>query len=999
MNFEVNGRGHNYWRSLNELAQTEEFREFLHREFPEGASELNDSMSRRKFLSLMGASIAFAGLANCRKPVEKIIPYVEQPEEVLPGVPNYYATAMPFQNSAYGILVESHEGRPTKIEGNELHPSSRGKANVFMQSALLNLYDPDRSGQVLRHGAQRKFSDFVSTWRRLYTQYLDNQGEGLAVVSEAFASPTLERLRDRFLETFPNARWIVYEPVSDENISQGIDGATGGSYFPVYRYEHANVVVALDADFLHAEQENVSNARDFAGARRVETEDDSMNRLYAVEGRYTVTGGMADHRLQIRSSQIGAFTLALVNELRRQGLNIPAADGLQLTDASFDSTWLAAAAGDLMANQGASVLVAGRNQPPVVHALVYAVNAALGNTGETVWYRSAQGDARSEIAALRDLVAEMESGTVETLWILGGNPVYNAPANLEFGYALTHVEHSFHLSSHVDETSEAVEWHIPEAHFLESWGDTRAVDGTLSVVQPLIAPLFQGHPRTGIFHLMATGEEASDYDVVRETWRGIFTGANFERQWRQVVHDGVLRNSAAEPESPEPQHTAIRRLIENYTPSADTASINNLEIAFQASPSVHDGRFANNGWLQELPDTVTKLTWDNAAVMSPRTAGELGVQNEEIVALSYGGRELEAPVWIVPGIADYMIVLELGYGREAAGRVGNAAGFNAYPLRSSQQFSFGLGGTISKTGGRYKLASTQDHWSMEERPLLLEATMQEYREHPEFAREAVEHPDLDPLWEEHSYEEGYQWGMAIDLNVCTGCNACTIACQSENNIPVVGKDLVAQGREMHWIRVDRYFAGTPAEPDMVVQPVTCMHCENAPCETVCPVNATVHDDEGLNVQVYNRCIGTRYCSNNCPYKVRRFNFFNYTHDTPEVQKIGKNPDVTVRSRGVMEKCTYCLQRINRKKILAKREDRRLQSDEVVSACQQTCPTDAIVFGDINDPESRVSQVKRQNRDYAMLVQLGTKPRTTYQAKLRNPNPMLEDRRVVSGEST
>ena len=996
MKLEAQGQGKEYWRSLNELAETEEFQEFLHREFPEGASELNSSMSRRKFMTLMGASMALAGLVSCRKPVQKIIPYVNQPEQVIPGVSNHYATTMPLQNSAYGLIVESHEGRPTKIEGNDEHPSSLGKSNVFTQAATLSLYDPDRSRQVMQNGAEKQYAEFVTFWRNLYTQYLQNDGRGLAVISGAFSSPTLRRLQREFNRQFPRADWVVYEPVSDENIYRGIRLATGDFYQPVYDYSEAKVVLTLDADFVQQNNENIVNAKQFADARRVTSEKDSMNRLYAVESTYTLTGGMADHRMRIRSSQMGVFALALANALQDEGVNIPAVRGEMPGSYNFDIKWISELARDLVKNRGQSLIVAGRNQPPTVHALIYAINEALDNIGHTVSYRTIDEETIPDQSAFQRLVSRMKDGSVDTVCLLGVNPVYDAPGDIHFSEALSKVPYSIHLSSYYDETSRESDWHVPEAHFLEAWGDAESADGTHSVIQPLIAPLFNGKSAVEIVNLLTNGTDAQGYDVVRDTWTRLLGSGDFETQWRKVVHDGLYRAGGTSFQAPRSSRRNIAQALNRYTPPA--ADKSSLEVVFYASPSVFDGRYANNGWLQELPDPITKISWDNAAVMSPKTAEALGVEMEELVTLEFRGNRLEMPAWIVPGFADYTIALELGYGRESVGRVGNAVGFNAYKLRTTDAMNFGAGLKVTGTGKNYTIASTQDHWSLEERPIYREATKIEYEEKPHFVDEVhAEAPPNENLWDEHSYEEGYQWGMAIDLSVCTGCNACTIACQSENNIPVVGKEQVGNGREMHWIRMDRYFSGDVEDPEMV-QPVTCMQCENAPCETVCPVNATVHDDEGLNVQVYNRCIGTRYCSNNCPYKVRRFNFFNYTSDTPEVEQMGKNPDVTVRSRGVMEKCTYCTQRIQQKKIQAKREDRTLYTDEVVSACQQTCPTDAIVFGDINDPESQVSKVKAQNRDYAMLGHLNTQPRTTYQAKIRNPNPALENHSIAGKDS-
>jgi len=990
MKYENGTHGKAYWRSLNELAESDEYQEFLHREFPEGASELSDSMSRRKFLTLMGASMALAGLASCRKPVQKIIPYVHQPEAMTLGQPEFYATTMPFQNSAYGLLVESDEGRPTKIEGNAEHPSSLGKANVFQQASTLNLYDPDRSDAVLQNGAEKQYSDFVNFWRGVFTQHLNNKGAGLAVVSGAFSSPTLSRLQQKFLKQFPNADWVVYEPVSDENLYEGVRIATGDYYQPVYHYNQANVVLSLEADFALYEHENITSARGFMDGRRVQSTKDGMNRLYAVESMYTLTGAMADHRMKLQSRRIGSFVLALAEELSSQGLTISGMNGVNAGTHNFNNKWIHELATDLLNNRNRSLLVAGRNQPPVVHAMIYAINAALGNVGRTLEYRAIDPNTIPNLSAFKRLVGEMHDNKVDTVVMIGGNPVYNAPADLDFAGALKQVKHSVHLSSHVDETSEQTEWHIPEAHFLESWGDTRSVNGTKSVIQPLIAPMFNGQSHVEFYEMIATGQEQQGYDIIRETWADYLPSTNFEKHWRKVVHDGVYTKDAPRLGSPGPDNAAIDRAVKSYAPPAEVTSASNLEVVFQVSASVFDGRWANNGWLQELPDPITKLTWDNALVMNPKTAKELGLKNEHFARVSYNGKQLDIPVWTVPGFADYTVALELGFGRKSAGRVGNGTGFDVYPLRTSDAMNFGAGMTVKPLEKKYVFACTQDHWSLEGRPVFREGTLEEYREDPEFTSElGTEHPPAKNLWHEFSYAEGYQWGMAVDLNVCTGCNACTIACQSENNIPVVGKEMVNKGREMHWIRMDRYFSGDVEDPDMVVQPVPCMHCENAPCETVCPVNATMHDSEGLNVQVYNRCIGTRYCSNNCPYKVRRFNFFNYTGDTPEVEKMGKNPDVTVRPRGVMEKCTYCLQRIKRSEIKAKREDRKLHTDEVVSACQQTCPTDAIVFGDINDPESRVSKIKKQNRNYRMLEWLNTQPRTSYQARLRNPNPALE----------
>ena len=997
MSHDVEGTGQEYWRSLNQLAETDEFQEMLHREFPEGASELSESIPRRKFLSIMGASFALAGLASCRKPVEKIVPYVNQPVNVIPGKSRMYATTMPFQNSAYGMLVESQEGRPTKIEGNELHPSSLGRASYFMQAATLEMYDPDRSERPLRRGVTANYTEFVSAWRALFSRYVETGGEGLAVLSEAFSSPTRSRLMADFQRRFPNARWVTYEPVSDENIYEGIRIATGRAYQPVYQYDKAEVVLALDADFVIQESENVKNAHDFANGRRVASADDDMNRLYAVEGNHTLTGAMADHRYRLQTRQVGAFTVALAGALQAQGLRLNVADATNVDLQQFDKHWINELAKDLYRNRGRGLIVAGRKQPPVVHALVYALNNALGNIGTTVSYCDLTYANIPNRSGLENLVTSLGNGETETLVMLGGNPVYSTPTDLGFGSALDNVEHTIHFGLYANETAQQCEWHIPASHFLESWDDARAADGTLSVVQPLIAPLYQGKSWVEFLNLLSSGRNRSAHDIVRETWQNLISAGNFESRWRKVLHDGLLEESALPQKSPQVDQRSVTRHLRSNPPAQEAASADNLEIVFNPSPATFDGRFANNGWLQELPDGMTKLTWDNAAVMSKKTAEELGLENEKLVELRYRENTLRLPVWVLPGHADNSVSVALGYGRTAAGKVGNGVGFDTYALRTSSEPYVDLGLQLESTGEPYKLASTQDHWSLEGRPMVREATIDEYRDNPHFAEKS--HLPQESLWDDYDFDEGYQWGMAIDLNVCTGCNACTIACQSENNIPVVGKEQVYLGREMHWIRIDRYFAGDVQDPVAVTQPVACQHCETAPCEEVCPVNATMHDDEGLNVQVYNRCIGTRYCSNNCPYKVRRFNFLDYTGSKPETEKMAMNPDVTVRGQGVMEKCTYCLQRIKKSEIRAKRQNRKLHTNEVVSACQQTCPTDAIVFGDINNPNSDVSKIKQQNRNYRMLAELNTQTRTSYLAKLRNPNPALEKPAEIGAETT
>ena len=995
-----------YWRSLAELDKSPESRAFLEREFPEGASELSEGITRRDMITLLGASMSIAGLAGCdivRRPVEQIVPYVNAPEDMVPGIPRFYATTMPFGRSAYGLIVESHEGRPTKIEGNPAHPSTLGASSARIQASVLGLYDPDRSQTVRLKGEPKSWTDFVTAWAELSKAHTADGGAGLAILSESFSSPTLARLASEFRARYPRATWATYEAVSDENRLAGLRSATGRDLDLMLRIDQASVILALDADPLLTDPEMIRHARGFAAGRRAGASGGAMNRLYVVEGVFSLTGAMADHRLRLESRQIAPFLSALAARL------VPAAAGAEAPAAAavsgVDPRWIDALAKDLLANRGKGLIVAGDRQPAAVHAAVCALNESLGNTGKTVSYFETKDATLPSVSSLASLVSAMKGGTIQTLVILGGNPVFDAPADLDFAAAMAKVPHSITLGHAVDETSSKSEWHVPRAHYLESWGDARALGGTLSIVQPLILPLFGGRSSVEVLGLMVADKERPAYDIVRDTWKPILGEAEFDTKWNRVLHDGLLAGSELAEVAPGVKPDAIAALGSQAAPG----SPNGLEIVFVPSASLHDGRFANDGWLQELPDPLTKLTWDNPALVSPKTAETLGLVTEDVVRVESAGRSLELPVCVLPGMSDGVVALTLGYGRSQAGRIGSGVGFDAFTLRSSGAPGFESGAKVTKLGRRYSLSATQEHGSMEGRPIVRESTLTELRSksasaeaHAENAPPAPkggaasalgvfpEHTPHFSLWDPHTYDRGHQWGMTIDLNSCIGCNACMTACQSENNIPVVGKDQVKRGREMHWIRVDRYFSGDPSgSPEVVYQPVPCMHCEDAPCEQVCPVAATVHDGEGLNVMVYNRCIGTRYCSNNCPYKVRRFNFFNFTKDKPESLKLAMNPDVTVRSRGVMEKCTYCTQRINRVKIDAKLAGREVRDGDVKTACQQACPAAAIEFGDLRDASSRVAKAKADPRNYALLEELNTKPRTTYLSKVRNPNPEME----------
>ncbi|HEY7172622.1 MAG TPA: TAT-variant-translocated molybdopterin oxidoreductase [Vicinamibacterales bacterium] len=979
------------WRTLDELAGDPAFQEHLVNEFPSQVEAITDPVARRTFLKLMGASLALAGVTGCtRQPTETIVPYVRQPEELIPGKPLFYATAMTLGGVATGLLVESHEGRPTKIEGNPQHPGSLAAADVFAQASILTLYDPDRSRTLTNLGEIRPWSSFIGMVRAALTAQQPLQGAGIRILSEAIASPTLAAQIQDLLRRFPSAKWHQWDPASANNAMEGAKLAFGEYVDAQYRFDQADIILALDADILGCGAGSLAYAKAFAARRRPE-QPDRMNRLYAVETMPTSTGARADHRLPARPSEIAVIAANLA-----AALGVGSRSGEPAADAA---KWLAAVARDLQAHRGASLVIAGESQPPIVHALAHAMNQALGNAGRTVVYTdpvaAAPVDQRQSI---RELTDDMAAGKVDLLLILGGNPVYTAPADLPFAKALDRVQTRVHLSLYDDETSELCHWQIPEAHFLEAWSDARAFDGTASIVQPLIAPLYGGRSAHEVMAAFSDRPERAAYDVIREFWK--VTPQN-DLDWRRWLHDGVIPNTAFQPRTVRANPSLSASSSTRAEAGGAAAAASAVEVSFRLDPSVLDGRFANNGWLQELPKPITKLTWDNAIITSPATAdalkaensptfrgGEHGTIDSDVVEIDVNGRRVRGPIFAVAGHADNCVTLHLGYGRRRAGQVGTGAGFDAYALRTSDALTFARGAQARRTGDSYQLACTQYHHLMEGRGVVRAVTRDEFVRNPKAVHEGFEEPPRTlTLYPDYKYE-GYKWGMAIDVNACIGCNACIVGCQSENNIPVVGKDQVLRGREMHWLRVDAYHAGQAANPETYFQPVPCMHCENAPCEVVCPVGATVHSHEGLNDMVYNRCVGTRYCSNNCPYKVRRFNYLLYQDwNTPSL-KLGRNPDVTVRSRGVMEKCTYCVQRINAAKIESEKQDRRVTDGEIKTACQQTCPADAIVFGDLNDPNSRVAQLQKEERNYALLAELNTRPRTTYLAVVRNVNPEL-----------
>ncbi len=959
-----------YWRSLEELAGTPEFEDWLHREFPRGASEWGDELHRRDFLRLMGASLALAGLGACTKQgTEKIVPYVNQPERVIPGKPLYFATATTFGGYGQGIVATSHEGRPTKIEGNPDHPASLGATTIWAQADVLDLYDPDRAKMLTNGETGATWGDFLARLNQALAGQRGSGGAGVRFLTQTTTSPTLAAQFAAIGKKFPAARWHQWDPLTRD----AVRGAAGGE--TLYDFTKAKIIVALDSDFLYLHPAALRHTRDFAKTRRVaQPETATMSRFYAAEPTPTVTGSNADHRLPIAANAIPSLAAALAALVGTGGASADVPESA--------NAWLWAAAQDLRAAAGASIVIAGETQPPEVHAIVAQINASLGNIGSTITeHAPVVANPGDQLASLRTLVGEMHNGAVDLLVIVGGNPVYDAPVDLDFAGALQKVKLRVHQALHVNETSRRCDWQVPATHFLESWSDVTAPDGSVTVVQPLIAPLYEGVSAHELLDAFLQQPVRSSYDIVRAMHQGAAPAPDFDEQWNKILSDGVTPGTAAAIAAPKTAATS---------PTAAPVATTGLEVLFRADPNMLDGHYANNGWLQELPHPFSKITWDNAAHISPALAQREKLNNGDYIELSYKGRKLGAPVWILPGQAENTVTLHLGYGRQHAGRSGTNKGYNAYLLRTSEGLWQDAGLTIRKITLRENFATTQNHFTIEGRDMYRNGTLAEFIRKPRFAKEMGEAPKEDEtLYNPDEFKNaGYAWAMVIDLNTCIGCNACTIACQAENNIPVVGKDQVRGGREMHWIRVDTYYAESPDDPKFHHQPVPCMHCQQAPCELVCPVAATVTDAEGLNLQVYNRCVGTRYCSNNCPYKVRRFNFLEYNGDYKPVEKLVKNPDVTVRCRGVMEKCTYCLQRINSARIAAELDRRKIRDGEIVPACAQVCPAEAIVFGDIHDPKSRVSQWKEHPLDYGMLAELNTRPRTSYSAKLRNPTKGL-----------
>jgi Fe-S-cluster-containing dehydrogenase component len=965
------------------------------------ADGTGSGVSRRGFMQVASLSTAIAAVgAACRKPPHKIVPYVRRPEEVVPGNPLHFATAYGIDGYASGLLVESHEGRPTKVEGNPAHPQTLGATTVFEQSLALSVYDDDRAKQLRTGERPLAWRTFLSEVALRANKLAESGGAGLRFLTAPTTSPLLADLRRRILERFPGAKFVSYSSLDDDGAVDGAKLAFGKPLVPRHKLSSANVILSLDADFLGEGSEQTRLSREFA-ARREPTRQ--MNRLYVIEPALTITGAMADHRLRLQGSDVGAFLASLVSMMASRGLSAlgPLAS-LTHGQRRWDPKWMVALASDLERNRGNCLVIAGRRQPAAVHALAAALNAALGNLGSTVEYGAPlTTDPTAGVAPLGKLVQEIAAGDVDTLVITASNPAYGAPADFKLGKLLERIPNSIYFGLYEDETAAACKTVVPAAHPLESWGDLRATDGTVSLIQPLIAPLWGGFQEADLLGAFVDEGDVGAHALLKKFWAAQNkVPDDFDGNWERWLADGVVPGTAAPAESGLAVDGAA--LAQAVTPLMTTAAAGKqgMEIAFATDPKVYDGRFGNNVWLQELPHPITKLTWENAAMLSEATAKAIGLEDGDIVEITYRDRHVDAPVMLVPGHADDTVTLPLGYGRTGGEKVATDVGFNAGALRVSDAPWYDRGVQLAKTDRKVRFSITQDHWKMspdgrDTPPPAVDATLAEvldpksaFHEEVEERRPNPEHPQPfihKPV--DYSGQQ-YKWAMAIDMSKCTGCSACVVACQSENNITTVGKENVRKGREMQWIRIDRYYKGEFADPEVVIQPLACVHCETAPCEYVCPVNATVHSDEGLNEMVYNRCIGTRYCSNNCPYKVRRFNFFNYIEDYTAAREMGMNPDVTVRTRGIMEKCTYCVQRIERKRIATRIEGRAILDGELETACQQGCPTKAIVFGSLNDANSKVSQAHADPRRYDLLHEIGTRPRTIYLARVRNPNPEL-----------
>ena len=995
------------WRTQGERENSPAFAEDLAREFTPGATgqdgESNGTggLSRRDFVRLMGAATALTGvgLTGCRRPEAHLVPFAKSAEWTIPGKFLYYASSMPTPAGAVPLIVTTTDGRPTKIEGNPLHPLSNGSTDAFAQASILDLYDPNRSKEITHNSGKVSRADLDTLIAKIRATAGTNGGEGLAIVIGKENSPTVERLRAELTKQFPKMLWVQDEAISTTESEFASGAAFGNGSLPVYDFEKADVILSIGSDFLNPSDAGFGFANGFAKRRNP---DQKMNRLYVVENHFSLTGGMADHRLRVRASEIGDFMAALVNAIANKGV-IASPFAEVKSKIHFDEQWINGVADDLIAAKGKSIVIAGAQQPASVQAYALWVNNSLGNLGSTI--HTLQTGAKPA-ATLADLSKAIKADSVKTLLILGGNPVYTAPTSLDFPNLLASVPETLHLSPFVDETSKVTHWHVPAAHYLESWGDARSVDGTICPVQPMILPLWNGISSVEILASLA-GEKIDGPSAVRTTFSGYSKDAS-DAAWQSFLRNGFADGTASQLSKPTFNQTAALALVKTAKPDEGV----NFELVFLPSSSVGDGRYAGNSWLQETPDFVTKLTWDNAALFSPADATKLGIKDGDFVKLTAGNRSVEIAALVAPGHADGSISAALGYGRKGVSHVMENVGFDVYPLRDSSSLCFRTGVKVEKLAkAPYVFARTQEHQNMEGRNIAREGTVEQFRKQPEFASAMDgELPAPVSIYPNPPLTSDLQWGLSVDLNSCIGCNACLIACQAENNFPVVGKDQVRRGRDMAWIRIDRWFASadhSEANVEMIPMAVMCQQCESAPCEPVCPANATVHSEEGLNLMAYNRCIGTRYCANNCPWKVRRFNYFDYNarpldelyygplapKGMADSLKMSKNPNVTVRMRGVMEKCTFCIQRIEEAKIgravkAGASDVTKTPLPAFKTACQQACPSESIVFGNISDPESTVSKLKSDPRTYSSLKYLNARPRVTYMARIRNPNPAM-----------
>jgi len=989
--------GPTFWRSLDEIADREDFQRWVYEEFPAGVLDELSGVTRRQFLKIMAASFALGGVGCSPEPRQRVVPHVDEPAEESPGRPIYYASALPIDGYAQGVLVATHQGRPTKLEGNPQHPLNQGAGSAMTQAEILRFYDPERSQSVHHDGRISTWQAFERRVAALRERWQTNEGEGVAILTGNLTSPTQLAELEAFFEQYPQARWHVHEPIGWGNVKQGTTLAFGQTLEPTYDLSQASRIVSLDCDFLWELPESLRYARQWANRRRTRKGRDfdpaRMNRVYVVEPTPSVTGSNADHALASPAGRVPELARALAQRL---DVDVPG-PAVRLNE--NEAEWVKAAAADLRAVGSAGVVMAGRRQNPEVHALASWINERLGSTGRCAKYREPISAAFFEQpGTLTELVEALRGGDIETLLMLETNPVYSAPAGLDFPTAMARAAETVHLGLYRDETGQQATWHLPLGHPLEVWSDARSGEGVASVIQPTVRPLYAGRTAHEILAIFNGRPYSTSQELVRAHWERWWQRERehsndrqhaYEAWWDEILAAGVIDGTEARALLPEVNREGVREAwAARHVPENE-----GLELVLAPDPTIWDGRFANNGWLQELPKSLSKLTWDNALFIHPERARKLGVQQEQRVTARFDRHELTAAVWLMPGQARNSVTLTLGYGREAAGQVGTAQGFNAYRLRPRENFWYGQGLQVEPMEASYSLATTQHHHRMEERAPARFGGIDKFAASRAEAR-AIGHPEQSEehisLYPEYAYDNRL-WGMTIDLSTCIGCGACTVACQAENNIPVVGKEQVRKGREMHWIRVDRYYEGDHSPPRTLHQPVPCMHCQKAPCEVVCPVAATTHSHDGLNEMIYNRCVGTRYCSNNCPYKVRRFNFYDFVREEPEVYKLLRNPDVSVRSRGVMEKCTYCVQRIRRAEIAAKVQDRTLSDGEIVTACQEVCPTEAIVFGDTNDPRSQVSRNKAEPHNYGLLEELNTQPQTTYLAAISNPHPDLRAR--------